>query len=584
MGLFVEESEYRLTTPLPKVVGPTVKLLACSAVQWNCAVFVCCAGGAVQLRYSTDESCWHIVQPRKLAQHEEWEFFRFEISQMLEQPKKLRYEVLHETKVARQGTINVPGSGQEWNIVAYSCYDQRRDVGERLWEHIADKNVSGERPVHVVLGGGDQLYNDNVWNEPRMTRWLELEQHERLSIQPSEEDLQEIRAFYLASYLRHLNFHAAAEFLRGIPQLNTWDDHDIFDGWGSYPAQLQDCPMFRAVFREAQTFYRLFQLMTTPELAESDGYVVTKGPHGADPSAYHYVGQLGPSVGIALPDTRAQRTREHIISSDAYVQIAAQISLLPASVKHLIFLSAVPVVYPKLAVLEGLLKRFEGDTVAGLLAKTGLYDKVMNAFDQPDLLDDVTDHWSSSAHNGEKQKLLLLLRDLAAERALRVTLLSGDVHLCTFGWAASKAGPPPIADPGFIPQIVTSAIGNKPPEDLVVSYLESQVKPKRQVAPGMTETMAELFAERRFVGSRVFTNRMNVCELSAVADGQGNKALAFNLVVLGGDAQQGKEIAGEVGAKIPPLLPLADAKKAAAEYLATFELAMTPKRCSCLCC
>lgn len=33
---------------------------------------------------------------------------------------------------------------------------------------------------------------------------------------------------------------------RSVPvQMNLWDDHDIWDGWGSYPEHLQNCPVFQ---------------------------------------------------------------------------------------------------------------------------------------------------------------------------------------------------------------------------------------------------------------------------------------------------------------------------------------------------
>lgn len=38
-----------------------------------------------------------------------------------------------------------------------------------------------------------------------------------------------------------------------------WDDHDIFDGWGSYPPSLQSCPVFSGVFFVARKFYLIFQ-------------------------------------------------------------------------------------------------------------------------------------------------------------------------------------------------------------------------------------------------------------------------------------------------------------------------------------
>ena len=50
-------------------------------------------------------------------------------------------------------------------------------------------------------------------------------------------------------------------------QTMTWDDHDIFDGWGSYPDTIQNCPVFQGCFQAAKRFYLLFQQHTTAERA-----------------------------------------------------------------------------------------------------------------------------------------------------------------------------------------------------------------------------------------------------------------------------------------------------------------------------
>ena len=31
-----------------------------------------------------------------------------------------------------------------------------------------------QRPIHVMIGGGDQLYCDDVWNLPALAQWLQL--------------------------------------------------------------------------------------------------------------------------------------------------------------------------------------------------------------------------------------------------------------------------------------------------------------------------------------------------------------------------------------------------------------------------
>jgi hypothetical protein len=73
--------------------------------------------------------------------------------------------------------------------------------------------------VHALLGGGDQLYNDNVWALDILNDWLKLPQAERLTSQPSKEMVAAIEDFYLMSYLSHTHFHPAAQLLRGTPQV-----------------------------------------------------------------------------------------------------------------------------------------------------------------------------------------------------------------------------------------------------------------------------------------------------------------------------------------------------------------------------
>ena len=49
-----------------------------------------------------------------------------------------------------------------------------------------------------------------------------------------------------------------------IPTLMMWDDHDIFDGWGSYDAELQNCAVYQGIFAAARDAFRLFQLQCAP--------------------------------------------------------------------------------------------------------------------------------------------------------------------------------------------------------------------------------------------------------------------------------------------------------------------------------
>jgi hypothetical protein len=47
--------------------------------------------------------------------------------------------------------------------------------------------------------------------------------------------------------------------------LMMWDDHDIFDGWGSYPEEQQNSPVYRDIWEQAREHFRLFQLQAADD-------------------------------------------------------------------------------------------------------------------------------------------------------------------------------------------------------------------------------------------------------------------------------------------------------------------------------
>ena len=83
----------------------------------------------------------------------------------------------------------------------------------------AAKAKSGSRIVHAILGGGDQLYNDNVWALAELDEWLHKPREERLSYVPDKQMCDAVERAYMESYLSHTHHHPAAEFLRCTPQV-----------------------------------------------------------------------------------------------------------------------------------------------------------------------------------------------------------------------------------------------------------------------------------------------------------------------------------------------------------------------------
>ena len=57
-----------------------------------------------------------------------------------------------------------------------------------------------------------------------------------------------------------------------------WDDHDVFDGWGSWPPARQNCPVFRGVAAAARDAFALFQLAAQPDDLP-EGFADRQGGH-----------------------------------------------------------------------------------------------------------------------------------------------------------------------------------------------------------------------------------------------------------------------------------------------------------------
>lgn len=71
--------------------------------------------------------------------------------------------------------FHVPGVGQKWHWGFYSCngFHDPKDEFEMggiqpLWRDVLHNHT--QDPFHLMVGGGDQLYNDDVWNLPALVQ------------------------------------------------------------------------------------------------------------------------------------------------------------------------------------------------------------------------------------------------------------------------------------------------------------------------------------------------------------------------------------------------------------------------------
>ncbi|MBD2839219.1 alkaline phosphatase family protein [Pseudomonas sp. JM0905a] len=332
---------------------------------------------------------------------------------------------------------------------------------EQLWHEVRIHDKGLQR-FHVLLMGGDQIYFDSIWEDiPELKHWVSLARAEQLKFSVSTTLERKIEAYYFTLYRQRWLSEKrrpwgtgepnrdAADALARIPTVMMWDDHDIFDGWGSYTPEMQRSPLFQTLFRHARRAFWVFQMQHAlddlPELVDG----TPPGFSSQDPiltpiawsmrlkkdslalplldnqPGFTSVFQAGP-LALVVADLRTERSRTQVLGAQTWRQLKDWLSKLDTSVaprhpgtrcQHLLFMSSVPVAHPKLGLAEGVLDNVGQDHVLDSSA------------------DDLRDHWSHDDHEGERKRLLEVLSETARLKRLRVSLLSGDVHVAAWGTA-----------------------------------------------------------------------------------------------------------------------------------------------------
>ncbi|KAI8825308.1 uncharacterized protein EV422DRAFT_492747 [Fimicolochytrium jonesii] len=399
----------------------------------------------------------------------------------------------------------VPAAGANARAMGMSCNGFSSDVTNPeeaggiapLWKDVLRRHK--EQPFHVMLGGGDQLYMDPIFtSNDEILAWLKIEGREAKKTAPFHPAIQHsVENFYFNQYMKCFSEDHMKEAFATIPYIFQWDDHDIFDGWGSYNDWLAECPTFQGIYTTARHYYLLFQQHTTDANRRNDE------PHvfGVNGS-YSFVKQLGPSLAVLGVDTRSERTLNTIASQKSWDQaFAALQKVATPRLKHLIVMAAIPVVWPRLSTadtaVEGLgnFLAFASDkiNVFGEFASPG--SAIAGIGEAPELADDLCDHWTNDNHAEERKQMVLRLQQYAREHSVRVTFLSGDVHCCGIGWFRSKQqAADPSTDPNVMWQIISSAIVNIPPPPVVIKMLHNNAGPY-DLTDTVVDEMIPIFAE-----------------------------------------------------------------------------------------
>ena len=311
-----------------------------------------------------------------------------------------------------------------------------------LWQRMLDMHAKD--PFSLLIMGGDQLYCDDLAHREggfaKLWAWLKPE--ERAKVKPSEAQfLEGYFDHYLLGWVRRVDgdrelpHTPMVHMMASVPSVMMWDDHDIFDGWGSYESD-QGMPYYKEAFTSARAAFEVYQVRG----AAHNRSLLDRG------KARHYsLGlKFGPFHLLAL-DNRTQRNAQQIMDGAHWEQVIGWLGKQSsARGGTLLVVAPIPVVY----------RRFH-DWVSALPGEHSGED-------------DLRDHWNHKNHQGERNKLVFRLfealgfdpagTDYAATGKPagagfdRITLLSGDVHVGALGFLERTDTKAEIA------QVISSAI------------------------------------------------------------------------------------------------------------------------------
>ncbi len=415
-------------------------------------------------------------------------FWRFNLEiELAEEQQHIAYRINRSASVG----FWVPGRGQTMNMMFHSCNGFSLSVNpnnfggpDPLWRDVL--NTHQTRPFHVMIGGGDQIYNDRVMLDTQhFGEWTRMRNPAHKHHAPFTHEMkEELESFYLNRYAMWFSQGLFSMGASQIPMVNIWDDHDIIDGFGSYPHHFMETPVFSGIGSVAFKYYMLFQHQSVSEetTAHEPSWVLGRepGPYIKQVSRSVFM-HMGKHVAFLGLDCRTERMRNEVLSVDTLdiVLERCRKELIEGETKHLLVLLGVPIAYPRLVWLENVLTSRLMDPVKALGRAGFMKGGFLNKFDGGvEILDDLDDHWTARNHKHERNDLVKDLQDLAAEKSCRITILSGDVHLAAIGQFHSnpKLKIPKDRDHRYMPNIISSAIVNTPPSDMLADILNKRNK------------------------------------------------------------------------------------------------------------
>ncbi|CAF0795217.1 unnamed protein product [Adineta ricciae] len=406
-----------------------------------------------------------------------------------------------------EGAFHIARYNQKWRGGFFSCNGFDATVSEQakshlifenVWEHL--NSIHGQVSLHLLIWGGDQTYIDFIFEDiPFLKDWVDMEWNAKWTCDFRDDLREQVEEYHFNTYVENWERPEVKNALASIPSLMMWDDHDIFDGAGSYPPLLHDSPMMTGLFKTAQRMRLLFQHHTTVEKARDHGLFGYQG--------YNFLTLCGPNLAILGADARTERTAEVVQDELTWNMIFDRLDKQIQNIPHLIILFPVPFSFLRLKVAETCFEHIKN--LPNKCRQLPLVKQTNSIFGLPELYDDLLDEWTHDAHIDERNRALRRFQELAQKKRVRITFFSGDVHCCGISRfkTHSKTNPPSIYDPKLMYQVISSAIVNLPPPRTAI-HIAHLVKTTWYPIENTKEELVDFFQCQPETGKRILHRKI----------------------------------------------------------------------------
>lgn len=503
------------------LMGPVLNLRRAEAEHWHVSALMVTAKTSAP--ESLDIHCIGsqddariVAAAKELWVHGDQAVYRYDM--------KIRQDANRATRVdyrfagmPRPWSFHVPAVAGKPRMAFVSCNGfsspgEIKKVKDKngLWRHMSA--LHAQDPYNVLIMGGDQVYADQIWEAcPAIKAWVETPLDARKRRRFSGSMAAQVQRFYFNLYRDRWHQPEVEGMLSSVPTVMMWDDHDIFDGWGSYNPGIQNCPVYQGIFDIARNHFAVFQQQVDPRAGEAHPGRV------AGQQGFTLTLDLGDYAVLAI-DARSERTQARVLARETWDAIWAwtdQLRAAEVGPKHLLVVVAVPVLHADFGRIETLMGWLPGEQ---------------------ELEDDLRDHWQSPGHRKERLRLIHRLLDLMARTKIRATILSGDVHVAGLGAIRSERSSMPGARSSVINQLTSSGIVHPAPPKLFGHLLEQLSDTPEPIDQGIEGTMLAFPTKRKkFVLARNF--------LSLEPDGRDDRLWA-NWYVEGEEREPATKVIG----------------------------------------